>query len=164
MALGAALLLAGRQLFWLFVGTVGFFAALHLAQGFLGEEHRDWVLMGSLLAGALGAALAVLVQKFAVVLAGAVTGGYLLDQFFRGALEQYPQYGWVFLGLASLLGAFLMVRIFRWALIVVTALAGTHLLLLQATWPPRWLALAYAALFVAGVAWQSPRSKRPATE
>ena len=164
LALGAALLLAGRQLFWLFVAAVGFFAALHFAQGFLGEEHRDWALIGGLIAGALGAGLAILVQKFAVALAGAVTGGYLLDQFFRGSLVQYPEYGWVFLALASLVGAFLMVKIFRWALIVITSLAGAHLLLAAATWPARWLAVAYGALFVVGVAWQSSQGRRKAAE
>jgi hypothetical protein len=160
LALGAALLLAGRQLFWLFVAAVGFFAALHFAQGVLGDEHRDWALIASLLAGAVGAGLAVIVQKFAVALAGAVTGGYLLDQFFRSTLEQYPTFGWLFVALAAVLGALLMVKLFRWALIVVTSLAGAHLLLAMVEWPPRWLALAYAALFVTGVAWQSSGGRR----
>src|SRR3954452_9789134 len=82
LGIGAALLVAGRKLFWLFVGAIGFFTAMRLATEVFGGEHSDWVLIGSIVAGLLGAVLAIFVQKVAVGLAGAVTAAYLLDQFF----------------------------------------------------------------------------------
>src|SRR3954463_6112389 len=98
---GAALLVAGRKLFWLFVGAVGFFACARLAQGFLGNEHQDWQLIACLVAGVFGAIFAVFVQKVAVGLAGAGMGVYLLDLFFRHGMESYPPAGLVYLAIAA---------------------------------------------------------------
>jgi hypothetical protein len=162
IGVGAALLLAGRKLFWFFVAAVGFVAALEFATQYFGGEHGDSVLIASLVAGLIGAVLAVFVQKLAVSIAGAATGAYLLDQFFR-SLPSYPELGWFFLIAAAIAGALLMAVVFRWALILLTSLAGAHLIGQWLPLPRGWLAAAYAALVVIGIAVQSRRA-RPAAE
>lgn len=156
VGVGAALLLAGRKLFWFFVAAVGFVAALEFAAQYFGTAPRETVLIASLVAGIIGAVLAIFVQKLAVSLAGAATGAYLLDQFFR-SLPTYPDLGWIFLIAAAMLGALLMAVVFRWALILLTSLAGAHLIGQWLPLPRGWLAAAYAALVVLGVAVQTRR-------
>lgn len=160
IGVGVALLLAGRKLFWFFVAAVGFVAAMELATRFFGSQNQNAVLVGSLVAGAIGAVCAIFVQKIAVSLAGAATGAYLLDQFLR-TLPAYPDLGWVFLIAAAIVGALLMAVVFRWALMILTSLAGAHLIGQWLPLPRPWLAAAYAALVVIGVAVQSrkPQAK-----
>ncbi|HEV7402861.1 MAG TPA: DUF4203 domain-containing protein [Chthoniobacteraceae bacterium] len=162
IGVGAALLLAGRKLFWFFVAAVGFVAAMELATRYFGESNHDAILIGSLVAGVIGAVLAIFLQKLAVGLAGAATGAYLLDQYFR-TLPDYPDLGWIFLIAAAVAGALLMAVVFRWALILLTSLAGAHLIGQWLPLPRGWRAAAYAALVVIGVAVQSRRA-RPAAE
>ena len=67
---GAVLLLLGRRLFWLLVGTVGFVLGFLLAETWIdagGEALRWLVGLGLGLAAAL---VAVLVQRFAIAAAG----------------------------------------------------------------------------------------------
>jgi hypothetical protein len=161
IGVGAALLLAGRKLFWFFVAAVGFVAAMEFARQYFGGANQDTVLIASLVAGITGAVLAVFVQKLAVSLAGAATGAYLLDQFFR-SLPSYPDLGWIFLIAAAILGALLMAIVFRWALILLTSLAGAHLIGEWLPLPRGWLAAAYAALVVIGVSVQSRRPQAKA--
>lgn len=161
IGVGAALLFAGRKLFWFFVAAVGFVAALEFARQFFGDANRDAVLIGSLVAGLIGAVLAIFVQKLAVGIAGAATGAYLLDQFFR-SLPAYPELGWIFLIAAAIVGALLMAFVFRWALILLTSLAGAHLIGQWLPLPRGWLAAAYAALVVIGVAVQTRSSRAKA--
>lgn len=162
IGMGAALLLAGRKLFWFFVAAVGFVAALEIATPYFGTENHHSVLIGSLVAGAIGAVLAIFIQKIAVSIAGAATGSYLLDQFFR-TLPTYPDLGWLYLIAAGIAGALLMAIVFRWALVLLTSLAGAHLIGQWLPLPRGWLAAAYAALVVIGVAVQT-RRPRPASE
>src|SRR3954469_9503900 len=97
LAVGAALLCAGRKLFWLFIAAVGFFGAMRLSSEYLAAQPREWLLVGSLIAGAAGALLALFLQKVAITVAGAVAGAYLLDLFFRSGNIPYPANGWIFL-------------------------------------------------------------------
>ncbi len=161
IGLGAALLIAGRRLFWLFIGAIGFFAAMRLASQILGEAYHDWVLIGSLVAGVLGAMLAIFVQKAVVSLGGAIAGAYLLDLFFRSSLTTYPAYGWLFLIGAAVLGALLMAMVFEWALIFLSSLAGAQLISQTAPLPPRWIGGVSLLLLVLGILIQSRRRRPP---
>lgn len=74
--LGGALLIAGRKLFWLFVGAVGFVVGMTLATMFVASDSEVLKLIIALIAGALGAGLALAMQSLAVGLAGFLAGGY----------------------------------------------------------------------------------------
>ncbi len=131
--IGLALLAAGRKLFWLFVGVVGF------ALGYnLGMQVSTQYLHGGgqtavlVFAGALavaGALLAVFVEKLAVSAAGFLFGGYLAIQAIG-----HPEAG-INLPLLALfvaggiVGALLVALVFNWALIILTSLTGSLMVL-----------------------------------
>src|SRR3972149_6375751 len=78
--LGAALLAFGRKLFWLLVAVIGFMVGFYLAGQFLGDQSGWLILVIALVAGGLGAVLALFLQKIALGLAGFLGGGYLTLQ------------------------------------------------------------------------------------
>ena len=73
--IGAAILLFGRKLFWLFVAALGFAVGLEIAAYFMREPPQWMTLLVALGAGVLGALLAIMLQKFAIAIAGFVAGG-----------------------------------------------------------------------------------------
>src|SRR2546430_17597085 len=73
--IGAAILLFGRKLFWLFVAALGFAVGLEIAAYFMREPPQWMTLLVALGAGVLGALLAILLQKIAIAIAGFVAGG-----------------------------------------------------------------------------------------
>ncbi len=67
---GVAMLTLGQKLFWLFVGGIGFVYGIHIAAQFF-HGQSDWiVIVIALLAGLLGALIAIFLQNVAVWLAG----------------------------------------------------------------------------------------------
>src|SRR5687767_7172924 len=75
--LGGALLIAGRKLFWLFVGAAGFVAGLQLATQFWQGPELLAIVVG-LVVGAIFAVLAIFLQGVAIGVAGFLAGGYIL--------------------------------------------------------------------------------------
>ncbi len=75
---GLVSLLAGRQLYWLFVGAAGFFLAFTLTERFLDLQSDVLLLIIALVAGIAGAILAVVAQRLAVAFAGFIAGALLL--------------------------------------------------------------------------------------
>ena len=77
LILGGALLVAGRKLFWLFVGAAGFVTGIQLATRF--SQGPDWlaILIGLIL-GIIFALLAIFLQAIVIWIAGFLAGGYVL--------------------------------------------------------------------------------------
>jgi len=125
---GLLSLLAGRQLYWVFVGAAGFILAFNLAERFLGTESEVLVLIIGLLAGIAGAVLAVVAQRLAVALAGFVAGGFLL--FYVGQLLglQGDLVEAILFVVGGVLGAILISVLFDPALIILSSLLGASLL------------------------------------
>src|SRR6476661_9326781 len=73
--IGAAILLFGRKLFWLFVAALGFAVGLEIAVYFMKDPPQWMLLLVGLGCGVVGALLAILVQKIAVAVAGFIAGG-----------------------------------------------------------------------------------------
>ena len=74
--LGILLLLAGRKLFWLAVGIMGFLTGAHFAQVI--TPANEWAVLAiAFCFGILGAAFAVAFQWVGVLLMGFWGGGYL---------------------------------------------------------------------------------------
>ena len=76
IVVGGLLLVAGRKLFWLFVGVVGFAIAFVLATRYLRIEPEWLSFIIALAAGVAGALLAVVLKQLAIALAGFLAGGY----------------------------------------------------------------------------------------
>jgi hypothetical protein len=125
---GALLLIAGRRLFWLFVGLVGFFAGLRFAPLFLAGQTEGMRLLVAALFGVLGMFLALVLQRAAVALAGFLVGGTVAVDLF-GLNLSHPGLAEVLLFVvAGAVVAALALWLFDGALILLSSLAGADLI------------------------------------
>lgn len=157
---GIALLGLGRRLFWLFVGVAGFVAGLQLAADAL-QGQEDWILLVvALVAGVIGAALAVVLQQIAIRVGGFLLGGYLvfvsLTQFgLVTDLESIWLWAGVIVGAVA--GMLMVAVLFELALIGLSALGGAALIVqvIGDNLEPLYKALIFVALVVVGVVVQA---------
>lgn len=157
---GVVLLVAGRRLFWLFVGLIGFISGIRLASHFFPGQPEWMVLAIALTAGVLGALLAFVLQWLAVGIAGFLAGAYIVVSLLH-------LLGWgtigtdrLFFFIGGILGTILIVVLFDWALIILSSLAGAGLIV-EIIHTDRWvMTLLFIALFIVGVMVQS-RVTRP---
>jgi hypothetical protein len=153
--IGLILLFAGRRLFWLFVACVGFASGYHYAQQIWAIHSPILVLVLAVAVGAVGAIIAILFQKAAIVLAGFAAGGYigliLFDQF-AGLSSQMV---WLPYFIGGVIGAIVLFLVFDWALIFLSTLTGATLIVQMAAFSP-WVEIAlFFALVVAGMLFQA---------
>ena len=121
---GSLLLLFGRKLFWLFVAVVGFLVGITYIPEILPGQAEVVILSISLISGLLGALLAVLLQKFAVGLAGLVAGGYVTYYLLQMITLNVGNYQWLAITAGALLGAVMAGSMYDWALVFVTSASG----------------------------------------
>ena len=132
--LGAALLAFGRKLFWLLVAVIGFVVSFYLSSQFFGDQPGWLILVIGLVAGGLGAVLALFLQQLALGLAGFLGGGYLTLQLMAFVGWGSGGFSWLPFILGGILGAILVAAVFEWALIVLSSLIGS-ILIIQAFAP-----------------------------
>ena len=121
IAAGFLLLFLGRKLFWLFVAVVGFLVGLTYIPQILPGQTETVLIAVALIAGLLGALLAVLLQKFAVGLAGLAAGGYIAYYLLQIITLNVGEYQWLAIAAGALLGAVLAGSMYGWALILLTS-------------------------------------------
>ena len=121
---GIFLLFFGRKLFWLFVAAVGFLIGIMYIPELLPGQSQNVILVVALIAGLLGALLAVLLQKFAVGMAGLAVGGYVTYYLLQIITLDIGNYQWLAILAGALLGAVLAGSMVDWALILVSSTAG----------------------------------------
>lgn len=126
IAAGGVILLAGRKLFWVFIAVAGFFLGAEVA-GDLLIGHPSWLIwVTAVFAGLAGALLAVLLQRVAFIVAGFYSGGYL-------AIVLVQSFGWpisdtVVSILGGIIGALFVAIAMDWAIIVISSLAGSTII------------------------------------
>jgi len=129
LALGIALLVVGRKLFWICVGGIGFMAGMAIGSFYLHGQSEPLRVVLSLGIGLVGAILAFFLQRLAVGLAGFVAGAYLA----YAALERFaPASGgiwWLPVLLGGILGTIVLLMAFEWTLIVLSSLTGAAFIL-----------------------------------
>ncbi len=158
--IGAMVLTLGRQLFWIFVGAAGFALGITFAtRVFRGLP--DWlVILIALAAGVVGALLAIFVQELAIAAAGFVLGAYVL---FTAAesfnLSRLPLI-WLLYIIGGIVGAVLVLAVFDWALILLSSLAGSAMILQSLHLGPVLNFLAFLTLVVIGMIVQASLLKR----
>jgi len=127
IVLGVALLVAGRRLFWLFVGAMGFILGLILA-GLVFKGQPEWVIIvASVVLGLIGAGLARSFQQLMLVLAGFVAGGYIISSLLSLFHFNIPVNPQILFVLCGLIGAALVTSLFDWAVIVLSSMSGAAL-------------------------------------
>jgi hypothetical protein len=126
---GGLLLVAGRKLFWLFVGVVGFAIAFVLASGYLQIEPEWLSLIIALAAGVAGALLAVVLKQLAIALAGFLAGGYGVLTLTQILNLDASSFTWVLVIVGGIVAAVVAVVVFDWMLIVVSSIFGASMIL-----------------------------------
>lgn len=148
---GIVVLIAGRRLFWLFVGAVGFVVGLSLAFQFLSDQPAWLILAAALILGLIGIVVAILLQTVAIGIAGFLMGGYILvwlPQRFGLAIGQWE---WLIFIVGGVVGAVLAFYLFEAALVVLSSLAGATLIVQSIPMDSLITAVVFIVLLVAGI-------------
>lgn len=157
---GAALLFFGRRLFWLFVAGTGFVAGMMLATDWFGGK-ADWVTMLIALGvGVVGALLSVFLQGFVIACAGFLAGGYVVHALALGL--KYESLAWIAFLIGGVIGAILVIALFDWALIVLSALTGATVIAQNVSLNEPVSSLLFLVLLVLGVIVQTRQKTRTA--
>jgi len=159
IVVGTALLFFGRRVFWLFVAGIGFVAGMTLAAStFNGPEWLN-VTIG-LIVGMVAALLAVFVQRFAIGLAGFLGGGYLAMQILPLLNLEMGWLPWALFIVGGIIGVILVNAILDWALIILSTLAGSLLIIESINLPKIISVLGFLLLLVIGISIQAKELKR----
>lgn len=150
---GAALLFFGRRLFWLFVAGVGFVIGAKVATDSLAGQPEWLIFVIALGVGVIGAILSVFLQRLVIGIAGFFAGGFVLQAL---ALElNYGTHAWIAFFVGGLLGAFLVMVLLDWALIILSALTGTTVIIDNTPLDQPASALLFIVLLILGAGVQA---------
>ena len=160
LVLGAILLVAGRRLFWLLVGAIGFVIGVMLATRFFHGTELTMILAGLVL-GIIFALLAIFLESVAIGIAGFLGGGYVLMSIAgmlgldRGGVET-----WIIFVVGGVIGVILVAVLFSWALITISSLAGASMVVAAFGMTTATAGLVFIGLVIAGVLIQGTAMRR----
>ncbi len=157
--LGGVLLLAGRKIFWLLVGVIGFVIGVQLATRFFhGSEIT--MLVAGLVLGVICALLAVFLESVAIGIVGFLGGGYIL--LTLAGLFNLDK-GWMALVIfivGGLIGSALIASVLNWALILISSLAGSSMVVEALQLKNLTAGLAFVVLLAIGIIVQVSSMRR----
>ena len=159
LILGVALLVAGRKLFWLFVGAAGFVAGLQLATQFWRGPELLAIVVG-LVVGVIFALLAIVLQGVAIGVAGFLAGGYILTVLAGMLGLSQGALSWMVYLIGGIIGVLLVIFLFDWALITLSSLAGASLVSQALVLPGGTAGVIFLALVILGVVIQGTTMQR----
>ncbi|MFL6589251.1 MAG: DUF4203 domain-containing protein [Chthoniobacterales bacterium] len=158
--IGAAILLFGRKLFWLFVAALGFAVGLEIAAYFMKEPPQWMTLLVAIGCGVMGAMLALLLQKLAIAVAGFIAGGRIAWALAGAFFVDHAHYRGITFLVGGILGAILLLALFDWVLILLSSIEGAHLISTGITLPEKGTMILVIALAVIGVIVQGSMLRR----
>ena len=158
--IGVVVLFFGRKLFWLCVAAIGFAAGVELAPRLVQEPSVLLSLTIALLLGIIGALLALFLQKIAIAVLGFLAGGKLAGAIAAAFFVHYAQHSTIIFVIGGVIGAILLLVLFDWALIVVSAFIGAHLIQSVITLPQSGLTIVFVGLAVIGILVQAASLRR----
>ena len=126
--IGLAVLVMGRQIFWIFIAGLGFALELLISTQFYDAQFEWEVLLISTVVAVVGAILAYTVQRFAAGLAGFATGWFLtivVLSYFNlnlGQIESLIPY------IVGIISGILLIFFFDWGVIIASSLAGSAII------------------------------------
>lgn len=156
---GAALLFFGRKVFWLFVAGAGFVAGTSLATNTLNSPEWLNIIIG-IGVGLVAALLAVFMQRFAFGLAGFLAAGYIALQLLPLINLENSWVPWLVFISGGIIGAILVGAFLDWALIILSSLAGSSLVIGSLNLPQGFGVIAIIILVVVGISVQARDLKR----
>jgi hypothetical protein len=149
--IGAIVLFFGRKLFWLCVAAVGFAAGMEVAPQLIHEPSPVLQLTVALFLGFIGAFLALLLQKVAIAVAGFLAGGKLAMALVAAFISEGARYPAITFIVGGIIGAILLLSVFNWALIVMSAVVGAYLISHIVVLPPTGATLLFVGLAAIGI-------------
>jgi hypothetical protein len=162
--IGAVILFFGRRLFWLCVAAVGFAAGMEVAPHLVHEPSPVLQLTVALFFGFIGAFLALFLQKVAIAVAGFLAGGKLAMGLVAAFIAEGARYPGITFIVGGIIGAILLLSLFDWALIVMSAVVGAYLIGQTIVLPPTGATLLFVGLALIGIIVQASAFRgRPAT-
>lgn len=144
---GAALLVAGRRLFWLFVMAGGFVAGVQFATSIIKGPEWLTIIIG-LTVGIAFAILARFFQTLAIGIAGFFLGGSIFSAI-TGALGL--DINWISWIVGGLIGIILVSVLFDWALIGLSSFSGAALLVQALDLSDAIRGVTFIILLIAGI-------------
>jgi hypothetical protein len=128
--IGFAMLVMGRQIFWIFIAGLGFALGLIFGEELLSEQSQYMILFISAIIGIVGALLAYTLQRFAAGIGGFITGWYLayifIDYFIN--INLGSQFNIVAPILVGFICGALIIRYFDWGVIIASSIAGSAII------------------------------------
>jgi hypothetical protein len=149
--IGAVVLFFGRKLCWLCVAAVGFAAGVEFAPHLMHEPTEVLQLTIALVFGFIGALLALFLQKVAIAIAGFLAGGKLAMALAIAFFAEGARYPGITFIIGGIIGMILLLSLFNWALIVMSALVGAYLIGHTIVLPPTGATLLFVGLAVVGI-------------
>ena len=149
--IGAVILFFGRKLFWLCVAAVGFAAGVEVAPHLVHEPSMVLQLSVALVFGFIGALLAMFLQKIAIAISGFLAGGKLALALVTAFLVQGANYPGVTFIIGGIIGAILLLSLFDWTLIVLSAVVGAYLICHTIVLPQTGATILFVALAAIGI-------------
>lgn len=160
--LGLVLLLFGRTLYWVFVAFAGFLLGLHLAEVLVVSASEEGRIVVGLVAGGLGAVLAMAAQRIAFAAGGFFAGGYLMSLVLQSVTLAGPTLLWLLAG--GVVGALVAAAIMDWAIVLLSSLVGAGAIVQAFPLDPLLGTLAFVALALLGVSFQGRSLRRRRVE
>lgn len=158
--LGGALIVAGRKLFWLFVGAAGFVVGVQLTARFWQGRSETMAIIIGLVIGLIFAGLAIFLQTIAIGIAGFLAGGYVLSVLATMlGLDRGPVL-WATYIIGGIIGVVMVGYLFDWALISLSSLAGASLIVQTFQLQRVADGVIFLVLVIIGVAIQSSTLRR----
>ena len=154
LLVGAAILLLGRKLFWLFVAAIGFAYGAELAPQIIHHPTPAVILVIALVLGLLGALFAVLLQAFAIGASGFLTGGWLAIRIYEYLVGHVRNVEILYL-ISGVLGAILFLALFDWVLIIFSSVLGARLIAMAIALSQNSRTIVFILLVVIGIIMQS---------
>ncbi len=152
--IGAALLVSGRKLFWLFVAAAGFMTGLQIAARAIGGP--EWVGIAVGIFFAIGAALlAVFLKTVAIGVAGFLMGGAVLTGISGFFGLDSGLFYWALFLVGGLGGMILIGMFFDLAVIWLSSMAGAYLVMGIIPIDGVWRILTFVAILFVGVIYQT---------
>ncbi len=157
---GALLLTLGRKIFWFFVAASGFYAGFELESRYL-DIKPEWVaLLIAVAIGLVGALLAYYFQKLVIGAAGFFAGAFIASRLVSYLGTRVQGWDWLLILIGGVVGIILMSAIFEWALIILSSLAGSILIVEGLRLTGLVETIAAVLLFVVGLVFQSELDRR----
>jgi len=148
--IGFAVLVMGRQIFWVSVAGLGFVLGMDYAMQYF-QGSTQMILLISLGTGLVGAVLAYTLQRAAAGLVGFLAGWYLSTALVHFVQFELGQFTMILAVIAGLIGVVLTAVLFDWSLILLSCLTGATIITQSLQFPTQTSLAIFVILFLLGL-------------